>query len=100
MLAKALFQLVVGLSLDVGLLFFRAYILTILWGWFVVPLYNISPLTTTPTVGLLLVWRLLRGDSYPDTDDPFAEQVAKALAVGFIVPTIILAIGSIVRSLI
>ena len=54
-----------GLSILLGipLEIFRGFVLTILWGWFVVPQFGVKPLPVIYAVGIMgiLAWLLDRG---------------------------------------
>lgn len=72
----------------------RAYVLKIMWGWFVVPL-GVPAITVPIAYGLTLVVSMFRPSSYPDDETPeearFREK--RALFFGVISPAVVLALG-------
>ena len=68
----------------------RGWVLSILWGWFMVPVFGLPVLNIPFAIGLALVVRLLTSSSSSKDDDkyawtkPFLSPFA-ALLVGWIV---------------
>ena len=69
------FLLFYAVSILVGL--FTAFVLTVLWGWFVVPTFSVAPVSFWVMYGLTLLVGLLRMDS----NDTEAEHQHKVVAV-------------------
>ena len=64
-----------GISITVGL--FTAFVLTVLWGWFVVPAFNVAPVSFWVMYGLTLIIGLLQTDG----NNIEAEHQHKVVAV-------------------
>jgi len=45
------------------------YVLSIMWGWFVVPLFNLPPLSVPYAIGIILVVSFLRQPNYKSSPD-------------------------------
>ncbi len=76
------------LSIPAGIL--KAWVVLILWGWFVVPTFNLPELSVPLVYGMLVSVAFVKG--YPDVefDD---DWVTKYITHFFIVPFIVLGFG-------
>lgn len=74
-----------------GLLVWRGYVLSILWGWFVVPM-GVMPLSAAHAAGLCLGYAFMGGYRESKLEHPW-----KWLMWSWIVPAGSLAIGYVVR---
>ena len=85
------------------LLLYKAWVVVILWGWFVVPVFHLPPLELGYACGLLLIWHLLNAteqDPRKKKEEPglsVAEFIALIL-LGFIGPTCSLGFGWLVKA--
>lgn len=75
----------------------EGWVLTVMWGWFIVPAFGIAALRIPHAIGLALVvgmltHRVRKPENTPET--PFF------LAMSLITPLIFLAIGSVVKAFI
>lgn len=71
-----------GLLLCVAIIwsaFWSGLGLSVLWGWFVAPLFGLPALTIGQAYGLALVASALRGTKHTKTEDDFGVVIAKAL---------------------
>lgn len=71
----------------------QGWVASVLWAWFVVPLFNAPTLSIAYAIGLSVSARVLVGWSTGKNDDEFAEAAAKA--IGY--PLIVLAYGWIIH---
>jgi hypothetical protein len=69
------FLLLYAVSLIVGL--FTAFVLTVLWSWFVVPAFHVDPVSFWLMYGLILLIDLLRSDG----NDVEADHRHKIVAI-------------------
>lgn len=54
---------------------FNGYVLTVLWGWFVVPTFpNIPALTLVPAIGIAGILRLMTGQYKPGSTESGDEK--------------------------
>ena len=71
----------------------RGFVLSKLWGWFIVPLFGLPSLSISFAIGLCLVVGMFQ--SHPSYKDHEIET-STALLQGFVSPFIVLFIGWIV----
>lgn len=86
--------------LFVPLLIWRAFVLTILWSWFLTPLVEISPPSIPGAIGVLMVWTIFSSSKPSEpakTVDDVYIQLFQFAAYGFGLPLISLIIGAVVR---
>jgi hypothetical protein len=90
---EALGQFVGSVALGFGLGVWHAYVLTVLWSWFMVPQFALAPLSLGHGFGLCIIWRLMRGVPTGPAPD-YAEAITK----GALFPAITLFFGWIVHA--
>lgn len=56
------------------MLIFNAYVLTVLWGWFVVPVFHLAALTLPLAIGLKMVGWVLTGSLHITASDAELDQ--------------------------
>jgi hypothetical protein len=76
------------------------WVLAKLWGWFIVPLFGLSPLTVVQAIGLNLVVVSLAGTSHVNQqkDQSTAELWGRLLGLTVFLPLVHLVLGWIVQS--
>ena len=73
--------------------------LSVLWGWFVIPVFGVSPIGVPAAMGLTLTAQLiLRPDYKTEPDVDAAELFGKTVAVGFIAPLFVVFLGWVLHS--
>lgn len=76
-----------------------AYVLTVIWGWFVVPLFGLPALDIWAAIGLSLVinymWKTTP-ENNDENDDESMDRLIKVLGYCLVRPLIALGIGWIV----
>ena len=50
------------LILGIPIMILQGWVLTLLWGWFAVPLFGLPPLSLAPAIGLMVLVRFFLGD--------------------------------------
>lgn len=78
----------------------NGWVLSILWGWFIVPTFGAPDISVVQAIGLALVVRFLTASrSIEESDDSISkeEKVQKALVVAVVVPLFALFVGWIVH---
>lgn len=77
----------------------RGYVLTILWAWFIVPVFSAPPLRVPFAIGLSLITAFLthQGAKAQDQADDVTERMVKAAMVAFLVPCFALGFGWVVH---
>lgn len=77
----------------------KGYVLTVLWGWFVVPTFGLPVLAIAPAIGLSLVVSFLthQSDATKEQDGSSSERFAKSVAHALLMPAMVLGIGAVVR---
>lgn len=79
----------------------NGWVLSVLWGWFVVPLFNIAPLTIPYAIGISTIFAMfvsknktMKDDKKYGSDD--LPKIIESIAYVFLTPLIVLFIGYIV----
>ena len=74
----------------------RGYVLSVLWGWFVIPVFEAPRLTTVGAIGLSLIASFLtyQSNAAKKRDD---DALIEALAVAAVVPAMALTMGWVVH---
>ena len=86
---------IIGAIIGVGSIW-SGYVLSVLWGWFIVPTFQLPILTIPVAIGISLVTHMLCASSSSSSGDTSKDTAT--LAVGlFLVPLVALALGWIVR---
>jgi len=77
----------------------NGYVLSILWGWFVVPVFHLSPLTIVPAIGVALVVSYLthQTNDCQEKERSTSEKIAYAVAVAVVKPLLALCLGWVVH---
>ena len=77
----------------------RGYALTVLWAWFVVPVFHLPVLSIAPAIGLSLIVSFLtyQSDAKTPTDDSATDAFVKATLSTILMPLAALCIGWIVH---
>ena len=79
----------------------RGYVLTILWGWFVVPTFGMSPLALVPAIGLSVVVGYLTHQYTPKAvkpeDDGKWDETVRAISHILRQPVFALLVGWVVK---
>lgn len=78
--------------------FMRGWATSVLWGWFVVPVFNVPALTIGTAAGLALVVGYLANsprtaDSDDKKDEPFGKSLLRGLMWATLWPLLVLLIG-------
>ena len=76
----------------------NGYVLTVLWGWFVVPTFHLPVLTLAPAIGIALVIGFMthRPDVKSD-ETPIGEKIIRASIDAILYPLIALIIAWVVH---
>ena len=74
----------------------RGWVLSILWGWFAVPL-GVPPIGVVHMMGLSILFSLLLHANADDKDFATVKETARALAVAVGVPLIMLPICALLK---
>lgn len=82
-------------------LFWRAYVATVLWSWFVVPVFKVPQLYTLHAAGIMLLIALLRDhgtarDHGPENATP-GMRLAVQLGTTFLTPLIALVVAWVIK---
>ena len=77
------------------------YVLSILWAWFISPIFHIAPITIPLAIGLSLVVRMLTNPGYEEPDEKQKngkQQPIKFYVHAFLYPLFALLMGAIVHA--
>jgi hypothetical protein len=74
------FTLAVGMILWLPLAALNGWVLSVLWGWFVVPTFSLAPLSVPQAIGLALITTALTYHIDTDTKTERHEPVASLIA--------------------
>ena len=85
-------------SLIFGVIF-GGYVFSILWAWFVVPVFGIPTLGVAQAIGLLSVVRLAayQGIDAQEPKRDADEKIIRAVLLPFVLPAVFLLFGWIVK---
>lgn len=77
----------------------EGYAISVLWGWFVVPVFHAPPLHLAQAIGLDLVVSVFRWTvpSKADYDEPLSSSAPRTLSFRLLTPGIALLFGAVVR---
>jgi hypothetical protein len=79
----------------------HGWVLTIMWGWFMVPVFHLPRLSLVPAIGIGLTIRfLIYHSTVSDPDDKgksFGHQLGKATGLAIFVPLLILVEGWVIH---
>lgn len=87
------------LGFMVGLYAIQGWVLSILWAWFIVPMFNLPPLGILQAIGITLVVGLLTGSAYKAPQNKENGERYAAIVTAVIGPFVVLLVGWIVHSL-
>ena len=86
-------SLILVISLPFGAVW-SGYVLSILWGWFIVPTFEAPTLTVVPAIGLaMVVGYLTKQETAAKDERDAAERIAGALSSMFVYPLFALIFG-------
>jgi len=95
--ATALFVLIF-LALAVYAVVASGFVISILWGWFVVPLFGLPALSIPHAIGITLIISMARAPQHQDKGS--GESFSTKLSALFIAPWMALLIGWITKGFI
>ncbi len=72
----------------------RGYVLTILWAWFIVPVFHLPVLTLLPAMGVALLVGFMTADSTGMKDE---DAMGSAITTEFLSPLMALGLGWIIH---
>lgn len=77
----------------------NGYVLSVLWGWFMVPTFHVPALTLAPAIGLAMVVSYLtyQISDCEESDKGFGEKIARGVAYAIMKPGFALFAGWIVH---
>ena len=84
-----------GTALFVVAVIFEGFVLSILWKWFVVPVFGAPVLTITYAIGLALIVGMLTAKARKQEHAP---ELVEVLSQGLVTPLVFLVIGWIVKA--
>lgn len=93
----------IGLTIFLALPFamiWSGFVLSYLWLWFIVPVFNAPPLSIPFAIGFSLVFGFINNSIKNKDDDLSDESIIKALLSDSFKPAIYLLIGYIVKGFI
>ncbi len=79
-------------------LMWSGYVLSCLWGWFIVPTFGLPPLAVAPAIGVALVVSFMAHQrQLGDDDTPATTRAANAIAYAIAAPAVSLLVGWLVN---
>lgn len=73
----------------------RGYVLSVLWGWFFVPIFHLPPLGVAQAIGIALVVGMFTMSTQKDGDKE--SGVSHKLGVIFLAPALALGVGWVIK---
>lgn len=96
--------IVLGLGLAAAIIvpavMWRGFVLSVIWGWLVVPLFGFAPLSLVAAITLSSVAAFLTMQAYTGPDDPEKTSFLSRLEIIFLHPLITLALAFILKQFI
>lgn len=91
---------ILGLALIAGTAM-NGWGLSMLWGWFIVPIFKAPPLSTVQAIGVAMVISFLTSDLQSETykSKDFADLIGIFAGKAIVYPVIVVAIGWLVSGL-
>ena len=89
----------IGAVIAVGAIL-NGFVLTILWGWFIVPTFHLSPLSIPAAIGIAMVTGYLTHQYAPDVEEKErsdGEKILRATLMIVLRPLAVLGIGYVVH---
>lgn len=90
---------ILGVVATAVIVIYKGFILSVLWGWFIVPVFGLPALPVVAAIGINLVISFLTYqpiESKSENGDAMSA-IGKAINAGILYPTIILFMGWIVH---
>ena len=77
----------------------KGYVLTVLWAWFVVPIFGLPVLSLAPAIGISLMVSFLthQSDATTAKEGTPTDRFAKSVSHALIAPAVVLGIGWVVN---
>jgi hypothetical protein len=75
---------------------FSGYVLSVLWGWFLVPLLGLPEITISGAIGIAIIVGYLTHQTQPTEDESFRDRMFEAIGMAIFKPTFVLFIGWLV----
>lgn len=95
-MTEAIMKFAGGMVGVTGIAIWRAYVLTVLWTWFVVSTFAVPALSIPAAMGLCITLALLRERKLKNSGDE-EESIGQKLAIQALVPLFALGFGWIVK---
>lgn len=83
----------IAFAMVAGMLLWKGYVLSILWDWFIVPVFHVSSIGIPLAIGITIVFNLLTNHNYRTEEGKEWEVIFKA----FLGPLFLLGIGWVVK---
>ena len=93
---KGSIYFVIAIAVVIPLVIFRGWVLSILWGWFIVPSFGLPPLSIAAAIGLSLLTGYLTAD-FASIKKEYKEDPHKNLMRSICISVITLLMGYIVK---
>lgn len=77
----------------------KGFVLSVLWGWFIVPFFGLPELSITYAIGISLIFGMVSGSYKPTktkTEKEALEDLGKTVTYSFLMPAFALLVGWIV----
>lgn len=88
----------ISIAISPAAIVWKGYVLTILWAWFIVPIFGLAAITIPQAIGLaLIILFVTPTPSSSKSKDEFSTRVALAIFLPFMLPAFVLLIGWIVN---
>lgn len=86
-----------AILLSIPIVIFKAYVVTTLWWWFVVPTFNVTSLSIVPTIGMIYLLSVLKWEYKPTKNKETGfKDVISAFVTGIVVYGFALGIGKFI----
>jgi hypothetical protein len=83
----------IAVAMVAGLVAWEIYVLTVMWGWFIAPMFGLDTPSMTAMAGLYLFWSLLPKGHQVNSDKSETGTAWRRLAINVLRPAVVLMIG-------
>lgn len=83
----------VGVLIDAITYLANGWVMSILWGWFVVTSLGVPKLGVIPATGMVVMTTMLKSHAFPKHEDTTADAMGKRVAMNVIVLLFALSFG-------
>ncbi len=94
---KTFLAIVGGVAIFILSPIWTGFVFSILWGWFIVPIFHLASISIALAIGLGIAVRMITTTYEPQDKEKAQENLIRGMIFWFIYPLIALGMGAIVH---